>query len=54
MDATHMLIAERVYFLGDHAAHVVARDEHRRLERIRKQGLAAVRSLERRRGSRCR
>lgn len=32
------MYSERAYFDGDHCAHVAARDEHARLERLRKQG----------------
>lgn len=42
-----MPVAERVYYLQDQAAHVVARDEHRRLERIRQDNRRAFRSAER-------
>ena len=43
-----MPIAERVYFAHEHAAHVVTRDEHRRLERIQQDNRRAFRAIERR------
>lgn len=43
-----MPIAERVYFGDEHAAHVVTRDEHRRLERIQQDNRRALRAIERR------
>lgn len=46
-----MLYAEAAYFDGDHCAHVAARDEHRRSQRLRKQARLAI---ERRNGSRAR
>lgn len=46
-----MLYAEAAYFDGDHCAHVAAREEHRRLQRIRKQARLAI---ERRTGGRAR
>lgn len=44
-----MPIAERVYYAREHAAHVVTRDEHRRLARIRHDMGQALRSADRRR-----
>lgn len=46
-----MIYAEAVYFEGYHFAHIVAREEHQRLTRIRNQSRQAI---ERRRGSRSR
>lgn len=43
------MYAEMAYFDGNHCAHVAARDEHNRLERIAKAGRQA---LDRRRGGR--
>ena len=46
-----MLYAEAAYFDGDHCAHVAAREEHRRLQRLRAQARLVI---ERRTGSRAR
>lgn len=43
-----MPIAERVYFAHEPAAHVVTRDEHQRLERIRRDMRQALRTADRR------
>ncbi len=42
-----MPVAERVYYLQDQAAHVVARDEHHRLARIAQANRRALRAIER-------
>lgn len=48
------MYAERAYFDGDHCQHCATRDDHRRLERIRQDNARALRSIERRTGSRAR
>lgn len=49
-----MIYSEASYFDGYHFAHIAARDEHLRLQRIRKDAAKCVRSIERRNGSRAR
>jgi len=44
-----MPVAERVYFLQDHAAHVVARDDRRRLDRIEQETRRAYSAAQRNR-----
>lgn len=44
--------SEAAYFDGNHCHHCATRDEHLRLERIRKEASKAVRSNERRRNGR--
>lgn len=46
--------AERAYFTTDACAHAAARDEHNRLRMIDKRNQQALRSIERRTGSRAR
>jgi hypothetical protein len=46
--------AERAYFTTDACAHVATRDEHDRLRMIEKRNRDALRTLERRTGSRVR
>lgn len=44
--------SEAAYFDGNHCQHCADRDEHRRLERIRKEANKAIRMNERRRNGR--
>lgn len=39
-----MTVSERLYFLGDHAAHVVAREDHQRRQR-RAQNMSSARLM---------
>ena len=49
-----MSYAERAYFDGEPVAHCGTREESQRLARIAKANAAALRSFDRRRGSRAR
>ncbi|WLJ71233.1 hypothetical protein [Sphingomonas phage Birtae] len=49
-----MIYAEAAYFDGYHFAHIAAFEEHKRLKRIRDNATKAVRTIERRTGSRAR
>lgn len=49
VDIATMCVAERVYYLKDQAAHVVARDEHRRLRQIQQDNRSAFRAMQRNR-----
>lgn len=49
-----MIYAEASYFDGYHFQHIVAKEEHDRLNRIREENRKAIRLIERRRGSRAR
>lgn len=48
------MYSERAYFDGDHCHHCATRDDHMRLERIAAANRQALRSIDRRRGSRAR
>lgn len=47
-----MIYSEAAYFDGYHFAHIAAFEEHKRLQRIAAANRTALRSIERRRGSR--